>query len=123
MNHDCCPDPDVCDCPCHKPENHTIHCAPCCYVCPECQQRIVTHAYDNHVSRCKASKQNVAEQPPQNPATHEQLHRAEKKSLMFHLAMTKALLVPRRLNGLVQIVNGLIPDLRTISDLERFKSL
>jgi len=46
---------EVCECHCHRVKG-VKHCAPCCYRCPHCGQRIKTNFYDDHVKRCEPAK-------------------------------------------------------------------
>lgn len=31
---------EICNCSCHSPNSDMVHCAPCCWTCPECNQKI-----------------------------------------------------------------------------------
>jgi Cft2 family RNA processing exonuclease len=47
----------ICDCNCHISKD-IVHCRPCCYICPKCGERIVTHMYKDHIENCKESFDN-----------------------------------------------------------------
>ena len=39
-----------CKCMCHI--NKSMHCFPCCFVCPNCGENIIKHYYSEHLTEC-----------------------------------------------------------------------